>query len=84
MTKEIAELDELLIYAESAMADGYPYEVINESLALTVKALRAYRASLEPPEEYGECPTCRAGTVDNGKRVHAEGCPALNRGVEPK
>lgn len=37
--------------------------------------------AVEPREEYGECPTCRAGTVDHGKRVHAEGCPQLNRGA---
>jgi hypothetical protein len=54
MTKEIAELDELLEYAERAMADGYPYEVIDGSLALTVKALRAYRASLEPTAPQSE------------------------------
>lgn len=33
----------------------------------------------EPRDEHGVCPACRAGTVDHGKRVHAEGCPELNR-----
>jgi len=71
MTKEIAELDELLEYAESAMADGYPYEVIDGSLALTVKALRAYRASLEPPASTGEwhhalCDAHSGGACDCG------------------
>jgi hypothetical protein len=74
MTKEIAELDELLEYAESAMADGYPYEVIDGSLALTVKALRAYRASLEPSAATEVRPilTCNEALIEKLRDVAIE------------
>lgn len=45
------KLDKLIEYAETAMADGYPYEVVDEDLALTVKALRALKASPAEPTE---------------------------------
>ena len=50
MTNEKSQLDGLIEYAETAMADGYPYEVIGDDLALTVKALRAYKASQVEPK----------------------------------
>lgn len=66
MTNEKTQLDKLLDYAESAMADGYPYEVIDGDLALTVKALRAFKASQNEPSGDGWQPISR---VPNGDEV---------------
>lgn len=94
MTNEKTQLDKLLDYAESAMADGYPYEVIDGDLALTVKALRAFKASqVEPKAECSECVgggyCWKCGRQQCGANVGRErevpwvAGPALNREVKP-
>lgn len=93
MTNEKTQLDKLLDYAESAMADGYPYEVIDGDLALTVKALRAFKASQNEPEA-SHCAYCKKPMPDPYRHWsecealkpprHADTCPSLRSiGPEP-
>lgn len=44
-------LDELIDYAQHALGEGYPYEVTEQDLALTLQALRAFKASQSEPSE---------------------------------
>lgn len=64
MTKKLSDelLEKLIEYAQSALLDGYPYEVKELDLAMTLEALRAYRASrVEPAANPSalKCPTCK-------------------------